>query len=97
MKNEIPGVGVFNIVTPSYKPWLDKHDPENIFFCSVHGYGKRDFGPGWLYPGSGITNAFSTRGDVKEYRCYNFRIKHKDDQDALSKEWRDTSGGMKFS
>jgi acetoin utilization deacetylase AcuC-like enzyme len=90
VKKEIPAVGIMSIVTPSYKPWLDKHDPENIFFCSVHGFGKRDFGPGWFYPGSGETESFSSRGPEGTPRCYNFGIRHKDDQDALSKEWRDT-------
>ena len=55
-----------------------------------HGYGKRSFAPGWFYPGSGITSAFSTRGEGSEPRCYNFGIECKDDQDASSKEWRDT-------
>eukprot|EP00943_MAST-04B_sp_MAST-4B-sp1_P007058 g7058.t1 len=90
VKKEIPAVGVMNIITPSYKPWLDKHDPENLFFCSVHGFGKRDFGPGWFYPGSGETGSFSARGPEGAPRCYNFGIRHKDDKDALSKEWRDT-------
>uniref|UniRef100_A0A6S8IVI8 Histone deacetylase domain-containing protein n=1 Tax=Dunaliella tertiolecta TaxID=3047 RepID=A0A6S8IVI8_DUNTE len=44
------GVQVF----PTYKPWLDMSDADNIFFASVQGYGKHNFG-GWFYPGSGAT------------------------------------------
>uniref|UniRef100_A0A7S2R760 Histone deacetylase domain-containing protein n=1 Tax=Mucochytrium quahogii TaxID=96639 RepID=A0A7S2R760_9STRA len=29
------------LVRPSYKPWLNENDWENVFFSSVHGYGKR--------------------------------------------------------
>ena len=90
VKNEIPGVGIFQLVTPSYKPWLDKHDPENIFFCSVHGYGKRDFGPGWFYPGSGITSAFSTRVREVNIGVIILESSVKMTKMSLSKEWRDT-------
>ncbi|KAJ0401781.1 hypothetical protein P43SY_006035 [Pythium insidiosum] len=46
-----------------YKPWRDERDAENVFFCSVHGYGHKDpqgeFGAdvqaAWFYPGSGAT------------------------------------------
>lgn len=37
---------------PSYKPWRDALDRENVFFASVHGLGEE--GP-WFYPGSGPT------------------------------------------
>ncbi|GLD94846.1 hypothetical protein PINS_up003471 [Pythium insidiosum] len=46
-----------------YKPWRDEHDAENVFFCSVHGYGHKDplgdysaeLQAAWFYPGSGAT------------------------------------------
>ena len=86
-KHSIPGVGEMVTATPSYKPWLNEQDPDNIFFCSVHGFGKRDVGPGWFYPGSGATSARSVR-EQGENRIYNFGIRHQDDKDALSAEWR---------
>ncbi|EQC25381.1 hypothetical protein SDRG_16744 [Saprolegnia diclina VS20] len=47
-----------------YKPWRNEDDADNVFFCSVHGYGKKDpkleldasFNKAWFYPGSGATN-----------------------------------------
>ncbi|KAG1689181.1 hypothetical protein DVH05_002744 [Phytophthora capsici] len=61
--------GVGKQVVHQYKPWRNDADSENVFFCSVHGYGHK--GPenkeelakgetqGWFYPGSGVS-------DVKE-------------------------------
>ena len=42
------------IVVPTYRPWLDETDHEEVFFASVHGYGKRREGV-HFYPGSGPT------------------------------------------
>eukprot|EP00947_MAST-08B_sp_MAST-8B-sp1_P005845 g5845.t1 len=50
--------------TPMYKPWLDeKTDTDEVFFASIHGYGKkvpdaeaRAHTP-WFYPASGATTA----------------------------------------
>lgn len=48
-------------VVHAYKPWRDDRDSENVFFCSVHGYGhKEEDGvqhEAWFYPGSGESNA----------------------------------------
>ncbi|KAE9329314.1 hypothetical protein PF008_g15969 [Phytophthora fragariae] len=53
-------------VVHQYKPWRSDDDAENVFFCSVHGYGHKD--PenkeelakgevqGWFYPGSGVSS-----------------------------------------
>lgn len=48
---------------PSYRPWLDETDVNDVFFASTHGYGPRgiDFADhvaaagGWFYPASGKT------------------------------------------
>ncbi len=37
------------------KPWKDEKDGENIFFASVHGFGKDDPSSGYFYPGSGAS------------------------------------------
>ena len=42
------------IVVPTYRPWLDETDHEEVFFASVHGYGRRREGV-HFYPGSGPT------------------------------------------
>lgn len=52
-------------VVHQYKPWRSDDDSENVFFCSVHGYGHKDpenkeeLGKGetqgWFYPGSGVS------------------------------------------
>lgn len=51
-------------VVHQYKPWRSADDADNVFFCSVHGYGHKDpahdqhqhdSGP-WFYPGSGASN-----------------------------------------
>ena len=39
---------------PTYRPWLDETDHEEVFFASVHGYGRRREGI-HFYPGSGPT------------------------------------------
>ncbi|KAF0686320.1 Aste57867_21859 [Aphanomyces stellatus] len=48
-----------------YKPWRSADDAANVYFCSVHGYGKKDpkeecppaqYAHAWFYPGSGETN-----------------------------------------
>lgn len=36
-----------------YNPWKDDTDGDNIFFASVHGYGKLDTATNYFYPGSG--------------------------------------------
>lgn len=45
-----------------YKPWRNEQDAENVFFCSVHGFGHKDpenehlhtaESQAWFYPGSG--------------------------------------------
>ncbi|KAL4139846.1 hypothetical protein PRNP1_015491 [Phytophthora ramorum] len=58
--------GVGKQVVHQYKPWRSDDDSENVFFCSVHGYGHKD--PenkeelakgevqGWFYPGSGVSS-----------------------------------------
>ncbi|OWZ21485.1 Histone deacetylase [Phytophthora megakarya] len=61
--------GVGKQVVHQYKPWRSDDDSENVFFCSVHGYGHKDpenkeelpkgETQGWFYPGSGVS-------DVKE-------------------------------
>jgi acetoin utilization deacetylase AcuC-like enzyme len=49
---------------PFWKPWLGEQDPNNVLFCSVHGFGKpvpgKSLDPmippfGSFYPGSGAT------------------------------------------
>lgn len=48
-------------VVHQYKPWRSADDAENVFFCSVHGYGHKDpenehlhtAQAAWFYPGSG--------------------------------------------
>ncbi|DAZ94873.1 TPA: hypothetical protein N0F65_008175 [Lagenidium giganteum] len=50
-------------VVHTYKPWRSESDAENVFFCSVHGYGHKDpekehppeVQQAWFYPGSGET------------------------------------------
>ena len=47
--------------SPTYKPWLDENDINEVFFASTHGYGPRDtellpgIKGGWFYPASGGT------------------------------------------
>lgn len=36
-----------------YKPWKDEKDGENVFFASVHGFGKLTNNTDFFYPGSG--------------------------------------------
>eukprot|EP00916_Digyalum_oweni_P021661 GHVL01035942.1.p1 GENE.GHVL01035942.1~~GHVL01035942.1.p1 ORF type:complete len:562 (-),score=98.71 GHVL01035942.1:414-2099(-) len=45
-----------SVKIPSFKPWLDESDADNIWFCSIHGYG--DF-----YPFSG-KNCNDHRPDI---------------------------------
>ncbi|KAI9919791.1 hypothetical protein PsorP6_017387 [Peronosclerospora sorghi] len=62
--------GVGKQVVHQYKPWRSIDDSENVFFCSVHGYGpkepenKEDLAQGgaqsWFYPGSGVSNVKMT-------------------------------------
>ena len=57
------GSGTCNV--NQYKPWLDENDAEEVFFASVHGYGRKDpvgeyessYQQSWFYPGSGCTTA----------------------------------------
>ncbi|GMF49315.1 unnamed protein product [Phytophthora fragariaefolia] len=58
--------GIGKQVVHQYKPWRSEDDAENVFFCSVHGYGHKDpenkeelakgETQGWFYPGSGISS-----------------------------------------
>ncbi|OQR85750.1 histone deacetylase [Achlya hypogyna] len=74
LKQLKPRTRTFELETPygrgtqtvhMYKPWRNDADADNVFFCSVHGYGKKDpkreldpaFHKAWFYPGSGATNA----------------------------------------
>lgn len=42
------------LLTSTYRPWLDETDIQNVFFASTHGFGPRGhFQSGWFYPGSG--------------------------------------------
>ncbi|RLN94870.1 hypothetical protein BBJ28_00024060 [Nothophytophthora sp. Chile5] len=62
--------GVGKQLVHQYKPWRSEDDAQNVFFCSVHGYGHKD--PenkeelpkgevqGWLYPGSGESDVKQT-------------------------------------
>ncbi|CAK4199557.1 unnamed protein product [Aphanomyces euteiches] len=52
-------------VIHKYKPWRNDHDADDVYFCSVHGYGMKDpkgehppgmYAGAWFYPGSGETN-----------------------------------------
>ncbi|KAG6616510.1 Histone deacetylase [Phytophthora cinnamomi] len=53
-------------VVHQYKPWRSDDDADNVFFCSVHGYGHKDpenkeelakgETQGWFYPGSGVSS-----------------------------------------
>ncbi|OQR89728.1 histone deacetylase [Thraustotheca clavata] len=73
LKQLTPRTKLFNFDTPygsssqtvhQYKPWRNDQDIDNVFFCSVHGYGRKDpkkeldpsFQKAWFYPGSGRTN-----------------------------------------
>lgn len=56
-------LGVFgSICVPSYKPWRDENDADNVLFVSVHGYGPPQRGMENLfpraafYPGTGATS-----------------------------------------
>ncbi|KAG7389288.1 hypothetical protein PHYBOEH_007540 [Phytophthora boehmeriae] len=65
IKFETP-YGVGKQVVHQYKPWRNEDDADNVFFCSVHGYGRKDpenkedlpkgETQGWFYPGSGESN-----------------------------------------
>ncbi|UIZ28570.1 hypothetical protein KXD40_009383 [Peronospora effusa] len=58
--------GVGKQIVHQYKPWRSDDDSENVFFCSVHGYGHKDpedkeeltqgETQAWFYPGSGVSN-----------------------------------------
>jgi len=60
------------VATPTYKPWLNEKDGENVFFASIHGYGKRmpglDPDPaappriGMFYPSDGPNFGFGDYG-----------------------------------
>jgi acetoin utilization deacetylase AcuC-like enzyme/ankyrin repeat protein len=56
--------GTGSQVVHAYKPWRDDRDSENVFFCSVHGYGhKEEDGvqhEAWFYPGSGESKPDAT-------------------------------------
>ena len=51
-----------SVTTPMYKPWLNGDDLKNVFFTSIHGYGRKvpdlEVTPGtpWFYPASGETS-----------------------------------------
>jgi len=38
-----------------YRPWLDKDDPQNVLFCSVHLFKSDEEGCGF-FPGTGEEN-----------------------------------------
>ena len=38
----------------AYKPWKDESDAQNVFFASLHGFGKLDKSKEFFYPGSGL-------------------------------------------
>lgn len=59
-----PSLHTLKIVLPSYKPWRDESDEDNVLFCSVHAHGdvteaegaKYSNGnvyTGMFYPGTG--------------------------------------------
>lgn len=61
-KVSVNELGVFgSICVPSYKPWRDENDADNVLFVSVHGYGPPQRGMENLfpraafYPGTGAT------------------------------------------
>lgn len=62
------------VSTPMYKPWLDSSDPSNVFFASIHGYGRKvpdiEVGPqtAWFYPASGETSRLSAATKRKSDR-----------------------------
>jgi len=70
VQNTTPAAPKFNfstpycegaITVPTYRPWLDETDHEEVFFASVHGYGRaRGFN---FYPGSGPTDDTRHVGD----------------------------------
>lgn len=81
VRNVVPGEHKSSLETPlctvqltqpTYKPWLSEDDPDNIFFASIHGYGKRvpglDPDPlapprvGMFYPSDGANYGFGNYG-----------------------------------
>lgn len=46
MKNRMESV--------QYKPWKDETDAQNVFFASLHGFGKLEKSNDFFYPGSGL-------------------------------------------
>jgi acetoin utilization deacetylase AcuC-like enzyme/ankyrin repeat protein len=63
------------LATPVYKPWLNEEDGDNVFFASIHGFGKRvpglDPDPhaapriGMFYPSDGANFGFAEHGKAK--------------------------------
>jgi acetoin utilization deacetylase AcuC-like enzyme len=48
-----------------YRPWLDKDDPQNVLFCSVHLFKSDEEGCGF-FPGTGEENE-NTSSDSQIY------------------------------
>ena len=88
-----------------YKPWLNESDMDNVFFASVHGYGRKDpaeeFDPEmqayWFYPGSGETcgpthtcHAPPTnRADANDPLIVNVGLPYVKGTAGSRKQWRD--------
>lgn len=66
-------------IFPTYKPWRDMDDPENIFFASVQGFGPKMPGmEAFVYPGSGATRDSRENGGEQETNGTG------DDDDAIA-------------
>ena len=73
--NTFPSLfGDLTMESPSYKPWLDESDSDNVLFVSLHGYGHG------FYPSSGRTSADRPVFNVGWPLCK--------DKDQASREWR---------
>ncbi|KAL3787607.1 hypothetical protein ACHAW5_005995 [Stephanodiscus triporus] len=69
---------VGGLQTSTYKPWLDEHDVNDVFFASTHGYGPRDnkiplgsIQGGWFYPASGKTYKSKSLTDPQDLETPN--------------------------
>ena len=66
--------GEITLESPSFKPWLDEQDSENVFFVSLHGYGNG------FYPSSGRTSS--------DRPVFNVGWPLHKDKDRASSDWR---------
>ena len=66
--------GDVTLESPSYKPWLDETDSDNVLFVSLHGYGRG------FYPSSGRTGADRPVFNVGWPLCK--------DKNQASRDWR---------